>query len=87
LQQPTLASSVPRRCTVTAMCCCAVGSEVDMDMEPDDRRAAMAAAAAAQGLILVHSLAQREHFLWDTLVDVSLSMAKTAQGELKGGRV
>jgi hypothetical protein len=32
-------------------------------------------------------LAQREHFLWDTLAGVSLAVVKTAQVELNRGRV
>ena len=32
-------------------------------------------------------LAQRKHILWNTLIDASLSTAKTSQVELKHGRV
>jgi len=39
----------------------------------------------AQGLTLVHLSAQRKHLLWDMLYGVSLT--KTAQVELRGGRV
>jgi hypothetical protein len=39
--------------------------------------------AAMQGLTLVHFSAQRMHFLWDTLVGVSLSVTNTAQVELE----
>jgi hypothetical protein len=40
-----------------------------------------------RGLHSSTALAQRKHFMWDTLVDVSLPMSKTAQVELNRGRV
>ena len=45
------------------------------------------AVVGGRGLHSSTFLAQRKHFLWDTLVDASLSMAKTAQVELKRERV
>ena len=43
--------------------------------------------SAAQGLTLVHYSACREQFLCGFVVDLVVSMAKTAQVELRSGRV
>jgi hypothetical protein len=40
-----------------------------------------------RGLHSSVSFAQHKHFLWDTQVGVNLSVTKTAQVELKPGRV
>ena len=42
---------------------------------------------SCQGLILVHSSAQREHFVCDALGGHQVSVTKTAQDEVRSGRV
>jgi hypothetical protein len=43
--------------------------------------------AQCQGLTLVHSSAQRKHFLWDTLYGDQVSVTEMAQDGLKSGQV
>jgi hypothetical protein len=49
--------------------------------------AAVASTAAAQGLTLVHFLAQRKHLEWVTPGGLSDSVTKKAQAQLRSGRV
>ena len=53
----------------------------------DGKEACAAQKAGGSSGPLVHSSAGREHFLWDVLSHWRVSVTKTAQVELRSGRV